>query len=141
MGSGQVVGEVTVVPSPCPPGPHQLWRLWRLRGRKCRQWLGSGGAPPGSHLGVAASPAAAVFTLRESQKDSLGLVAPGRHRTTCLPRGVQEACMWDRQTEGGPGHSQQGEPQLGEGVVDIADGGGGGGVQGAGRQGQAGPRR
>lgn len=33
-------------------------------------------------------------------------------------------------------HSQQGEPQLGEGVVDIADGGDGGGGQGAGRQGQ-----
>lgn len=34
------------------------------------------------------------------------------------------------------GHSQQGEPQLGEGVVDIADGGDAGGEQDAGRQGQ-----
>lgn len=41
-----------------------------------------------------------------------------------------------RQAECRMGHSQQGEPQLGEGVVDIADGGDAGGEQDAGRQGQ-----
>lgn len=39
------------------------------------------------------------------------------------------------------GHSQQGEPQLGEGVVDIADGGDAGGGQDAGRQEQVGGAR
>lgn len=45
----------------------------------------------------------------------------------------------DRQS--GMGHSQQGEPQLGEGVVDIADGGDAGDGQDAGRQGQVGSAR
>lgn len=39
----------------------------------------------------------------------------------------------DRQAECGTGHSQRGEPQVGEGVVDIADGGDEAGGQGAGR--------
>lgn len=55
--------------------------------------------------------------------------------------GRQKACEGNRQAECGLGHSQQGEPQRGEGVVDIADGGDGGGEQGAGRQGQAGGAR
>lgn len=46
-------------------------------------------------------------------------------------KGVQKACVG--QTEGRVWHSQQGEPQPGEGVVDIADGGDGDGGQGAGR--------
>lgn len=85
-----------------------------------------------------------MFTLRENRKDSLGLAAPGRHRTTFLPQDVQKkhacgtgrqsVCVWG-------GHSQQGEPQLGKGVVDIADGGDGGDGQGAGRQGQVGGAR
>lgn len=41
------------------------------------------------------------------------------------------------------GHSQQGEPQPGEGTADILDGGDGGGEQGAGRErwGQGGKHR
>ena len=62
-------------------------------------------------------------------------------QTTALPSGVQKACEGDRQAECGLGHSQQGVPQPGEGVVDIADGGDGGGEQGAGRQGQIGEAR
>ena len=61
---------------------------------------------------------------------------PHRH-----PQKEYRKHAWDRQTEGGVQHSQQGEPQLGEGVVDIADGGDGDGGQGAGRQGHVGEAR
>ena len=67
------------------------------------------------------------------------MVAPGRHRT--LPAQECRKHAWDRQAECGMGHSQQGEPQLGEGVVDIADGGDAGGGQDAGRQEQVGGAR
>lgn len=67
------------------------------------------------------------------------MVAPNRHRT--LPTRECRKHAWDRQAEYRMGHSQQGEPQLREGVVDIADGGDEGGGQGAGRQGQAGKAR
>lgn len=66
------------------------------------------------------------------------MVAPGRHRTL-PPRNAESMRGTDRQC--GMGHSQQGEPQLGEGVVDIADGGDAGDEQDAGRQGQVGRAR
>lgn len=67
------------------------------------------------------------------------MVASGRHRA--LPAQECRKHAWDREAEYGTGHSQQGEPQLREGVVDIADGGDGGDGQGAGRQGQVGEAR
>lgn len=93
------------------------------------------GKPPWSH----SLPCGGYVYPRTKPKGWLGLVAPGRHRT--LPAQECRKHAWDRQAECGMGHSQQGEPQLGEGVVGIADGGDGGDGQGAGRRGQAGGAR
>lgn len=57
------------------------------------------GKLPGSHLGVTASPVVATFTLGDSQKGNLRLVAPELPRHS---QRVQKACrrqagrVWDR---------------------------------------------